>query len=86
MLWTMVLNDEGLGNIWTTLQPTMGQRRRIDARVYELTEAHDTTLAGRVAWARSRSRRSRRSVGAVSAVAIAVATAPLLLWLARLLM
>ena len=42
--WT-VMNDEELGGVWTTLQPTVRQRRRIDARVVAWLEARDTPLA-----------------------------------------
>ena len=39
------MNDEELGGVWTTLQPTVRQRRRIDARVSAWLEARDTPLA-----------------------------------------
>ena len=39
------MNDEELGAVFTTLQPTVGQRRRIDARVFAWLEARDTPLA-----------------------------------------
>jgi hypothetical protein len=80
------LNDEGLGNIWTTLEPAMGQRRRIDARVYEWLEAHDTTLAAEWLGLFKVAPFSAAGLVAVSAVAIAFATASPLIWLARLLM
>jgi hypothetical protein len=39
------VNEEELSGIWTTLQPTTGQRERIDARVSSWLEARDTSIA-----------------------------------------
>jgi hypothetical protein len=39
------MNDEELGDAWTTLEPTVRRRRRIDARVFAWLDASDTPLA-----------------------------------------
>ncbi len=39
------MNDEEIGDAWTTLEPTVPQRRRIDERVFAWLEARDTPLA-----------------------------------------
>ena len=39
------MNDHELGAVWTALHPTMAQDRRIEARVFDWLEAHDTSLA-----------------------------------------
>ena len=51
------MNDEELGDAWTTLEPTVRQRRRIDARVFAWLEARDTPLAAE--WLAPEPRRSR---------------------------
>ena len=39
------MTDDELIDTWTTLDPTFDQRRRIDARVLEWLDAHDTSIA-----------------------------------------
>ena len=39
------MNDDELGDVWTTFRPTVRQRRRIDARVLASLEARETPLA-----------------------------------------
>ena len=39
------MNDEALGNAWTTLEPAAHRRQRIEARVSAWLEARDTSLA-----------------------------------------
>jgi hypothetical protein len=39
------MTDQELHDTWTTLDPTVDQRRRINARVLTWLEAHDTSLA-----------------------------------------
>ena len=79
------MNDEELVAVWETLQPTVGQRRRIDARVHAWLEAHDTPLV--VEWLGLFRATPFSALGLVSAsaFAIAVAAAPPLLWIARVL-
>ena len=43
------MNDEELGDAWTTLEPTVRRRRRIDARVFAWLEATRHAARGRVA-------------------------------------
>jgi hypothetical protein len=38
------MNDEELTGVWTSLDPTAEQVRRIGARVSEWLDAHDTSL------------------------------------------
>jgi hypothetical protein len=81
-------NSAELGRIWMTLEPTMGQRRRIDARVFEWLEAHDTSIAAE--WLGLLKLQPFTAVGlvAVSAASIVftIATASPLLWVTRVLM
>jgi hypothetical protein len=78
------MNDEELGGLWTTLQPTMGQRRRIDGRVFAWLEARDTTLAAE--WLGLFKVAPFSAVGLVTVSAVSLATAPPVIWLARALM
>ena len=79
------MNDDELAGIWTTLQPTARQRRRIDARVSAWLEARDSPLAGEWLELFRVAPVSAAGLVAVSAVAIVVTATPLL-WLARALM
>jgi hypothetical protein len=78
------MNDEELGGVWATLQPTVRQRRRIDARVVAWLEARDTPLA--TEWLGLFKAAPFSAVGLVAVSAVSVATAPPLVWLARALM
>ena len=75
------MNDEELGGAWTTLQPTVRQRRRIDARVFAWLDARDTPLAAE--WLGLFRVAPFSAVGLVAVSAVSIATAPPLLWLAR---
>jgi hypothetical protein len=74
------MNDEVLARAWTTLQPTAHQRQRIDARVGAWLEARDTTLAAE--WLGLFRVEPLAAVGLAAASAVAIATAPPLIWLA----
>jgi hypothetical protein len=78
------MNDEDLGGVWSTLQPTMRQRRRIDARVYAWLEARDTPLAAE--WLGLFRVAPFSAAGLVAVSAVSIAAAPPLLWLALALM
>ncbi len=78
------LNNDGLGGDWTTLQPTVRQRRRIDARVLEWVEARDTPLAAE--WIGLFRVAPFSAAGLLAASAVSIATAPPLVWFARALM
>jgi hypothetical protein len=78
------MNDEGLAGVWTTIQPTLHQRRRIDAHVFAWLGARDTPLAAEWLGLLRLAPFSAASLVAVSAAA--VATAPPLVWLALALM
>jgi hypothetical protein len=77
-----------LGGIWMTLEPTMGQRRRIDGRVFEWLEASDTSIAAE--WLGLVKVQPFSAVGLVTASAVAivlsVVTASPLVWIARALL
>ena len=82
------MNDEEFGAVWTTLQPTLNQRRRIDGRVFAWLEAHDTPLAAE--WlglfkVAPFSTVGLVTVSAVSIVLSIVTTSPLV-WLAQALL
>ena len=78
------MNDEELGGVWTTFQPTAPQRRRIDARVVASLEARETPLAAE--WLGLFRAAPLSAVGLVAVSAVAIATAPPLVWLVRALM
>ena len=78
------MNDEELGAVWTTLQPTVRQRRHIDARVFAWLEARDTPLAAE--WLGLFRAAPFSAIGLVAVGAVSVVTATPLLWLARALL
>jgi hypothetical protein len=78
------MNDEELAAVWTTLQPTVRQRGRIDARVSAWLEARDTPLAAE--WLGVFRNAPVSAAGLVAVSALSIATAPPLIWLARALM
>ena len=78
------MNDEELAGAWTTLEPTVYQRRHIDAHLLAWLEARDTTLAGE--WLGLLRLAPFSAAGLVAASAVTVATAPPLMWLALALM
>ena len=78
------MNDEELVAVWATFQPTMSQRRRIDARVLEWIEARDTSLA--TEWLALFKVAPFSAAGLVTVSAVAITTAPPLIWLAQALL
>lgn len=78
------MNDEELTGVWTALQPTVRQRRRIDARVFAWLEARDTTLAAE--WLGLFRIAPFSATGLLAASALSIAMAPPLAWLARALL
>ncbi len=78
------MNDEEIGGLWMTLQPTMHQRRRIDGRVFAWLEARDTPLAAE--WLGLFRVAPFSAVGLVTVSAVSIATAPPFVWFARALM
>jgi hypothetical protein len=77
------MNDEEVGGVWATLQPTVRQRRSIDARVFAWLEARDTPLAAE--WLGLFRVAPFPTAGLVAASAVSIATAPPLFWLAAAL-
>ena len=78
------MNDEELVGVWATLQPTVRQRRRIDARVFAWLEARDTPLAAE--WLGLFRVAPFSAVGLVAVSALSIAITTPLVWLARALM
>ena len=78
------MNDEELADAWTTLGPTVGRRRRIDAQVFAWLEAHDTPLAAEWLGLFRVAPFAALGLATVSAISIVIATP--LVWFARALM
>lgn len=78
------MNDEEVVGVWSTLQPTVRQRRRIDARVFAWLEARDTPLAAEWLGLIKVAPFSAVALAAVGAVSIALTTP--LFWITRALM
>jgi hypothetical protein len=78
-----VVNDEEVGAAWTILQPTVSQRRRIDARVFAWLDARDTPLAAE--WFGLFRAAPFSAIALVAVGAISIVTATPLVWLARAL-
>ena len=78
------MNDDELSGVWMTLQPTVYQRRRLDARVLSWLEARETPLAAE--WLGLFRVAPFPTAGLAALSAIAIATAPPFVWLARALM
>jgi hypothetical protein len=77
------MNAEELAGVWTTIEPTLPQRRRIDAHVFGWLEARDTSLAAE--WLGLFRVRPFASLGLATASALSIAAAPPLVWFARAL-
>jgi hypothetical protein len=78
------MNDEALDKTWTALDPTAGQRRRIDAQVSPWLEAHDTSLAAE--WLGLFRVEPLAAFGLAAVSAVSVVAAPPLVWFARSLL
>jgi hypothetical protein len=74
------MNDEDLVGVWTTLQPTVQQRRRIEARVDAWLDARESSLVAEWFGLFRVAPFSAAALVAVSAVSIV--TAPPLVWFA----
>jgi hypothetical protein len=74
------MNDEGFGDAWTTLTPTVRQRRRIDARVFTWLDARDTPLAAE--WLGLFKVAPFPALGLAMLSAVSVVAAPPLVWFA----
>lgn len=75
------MNDEELTGAWTTIDPTATQLRRIDARVFEWLEAHDTSLAAE--WIALFRIAPLGALGLAAASAVAIVAVSPILWFAR---
>jgi hypothetical protein len=77
------MNDQELTDTWTTLDPTTGQRQRINRTVFSWLDAHDMSLAAEWIGLLRIAPGGALGLAAVSAVAIVLATP--LVWVARAL-
>ena len=78
------MNDEELGDAWTTLDPTVRRRRRIDAHVLAWLEARDTPLAAE--WLGLFRVAPFAALGLATVAAVSIVAATPLVWFARALM
>jgi hypothetical protein len=78
------VNEEELSGVWTTLQPTMLQRRRIEARLSSWLEARDTSLAAE--WIGLFRIAPFPALGLVTASAVSLVLSTPFVWLTRALM
>jgi hypothetical protein len=78
------MNDEELGGVWTTLEPAVHRRRRIDAHVFAWLEARDTPLAAE--WLGLFRASPFAGLGLATVSAVSIVTATPFLWFARALM
>jgi hypothetical protein len=77
------MNDQELGAVWTALQPSGDQRRRMDARVAAWLEARDTTLVAE--WFGLFRVAPFATAGLLTVSAVSIASAAPIVWLARAL-
>ena len=75
------MNEQEIAAVWTTLEPGTWQRRRIEARVFDWVEAHDTSLAAE--WLAFFKVEPLAAAGLLAAGAAALITAPPLVWVLR---
>jgi hypothetical protein len=74
------MNDDTLGNAWTTLEPTSDRRRRIEARVSAWLEARDTPLTAE--WLALFSLAPLTALGLATVSTVAIVLAPPVVWVA----
>jgi hypothetical protein len=75
------MTDEELTRTWTTLDPTAARLRRIDARVSDWLDAHDTSLAAE--WISLFRVAPFGALGLAAASAVAIVAVSPILWFAR---
>jgi hypothetical protein len=78
------MTDEEFVDAWTTLEPSMRQRRRIDARVFAWLDARDTSIAAE--WLGLFKFAPFPALGLVMVSAVSIVIATPLIWFARALM
>ncbi|HEY8550872.1 MAG TPA: hypothetical protein VIL35_13020 [Vicinamibacterales bacterium] len=78
------MNDEELIKAWTALDPTAAQRRRLEARVLNWLEAHDTPLI--TEWINLVRAAPLQTFALVAASAIAIVVTSPLVWLLRVIL
>ena len=75
------MTDEELVDVWTALEPTALQLRRIDARVSAWLEARDTPLAAE--WLGLFRVAPFSALGLATVSAVSIVTATPIFWFAR---
>ncbi len=78
------MNDDELAILWSEWEPTVPQRRRMDAHVAAAQEAHDTSLFAE--WLSLVEIGPWHALGLVAASVVSVATTAPLLFIARLIL
>ena len=78
------MDEHDLERVWTALDPTSDQRRRMNVRVSDWIEAHNTPLAAEWLGLIKVSPFASLGLAAVSVLSIIAATP--ILWLARWMM
>jgi hypothetical protein len=78
------MNDDTFDNLWTTLEPSAIERRRIDTRVAAWLDAHDTSLVSE--WLALFRVEPVAAAGLVTASVASLATAPPIMWVIRSLL
>jgi hypothetical protein len=78
------MNDEELGDAWTTLTLTVRRRGRLDARVFAWLEARDTPLAAE--WLELFRVAPFAALGLATVSAVSIVAATPLVWFAGALM
>ena len=78
------MDEPDLERVWTTLDPTPDQRRRMRVRVFDWVEAHDTSLAAE--WLGLIKASPFASLGLAAVSVLSIITATPILWLARSMM
>ena len=75
------MDDHNLERAWTTIEPTADQRRRMNRRVLDWIDAHDTPLAAE--WLGLIKVNPFASLSLATVSVLSIITATPILWLAR---
>jgi hypothetical protein len=78
------MDEPDLERVWTTLDPTLDQRRRMSLRVADWIEAHNTPLAAE--WLGLIQVRPFTALGLAAVSVLSIITATPILWFVRSLM
>ena len=78
------MDEQDLERVWTALEPTPDQRRRMGVRVSDWIEAHNTPLAAE--WLGLIKVSPFTSLGLAAVSVLSIITATPILWFARSMM